>query len=134
MKILIVDDNPDVGVLVCKLANMCGHETRWETTGEASIAAVADWSPDLVLMDIMLGAGIDGLEAVRRIREAGYPGSVVMFSALSEIDIKSFARTRGADDYVVKGRLDTHALTRLVSDATNRKRTAVISPGTPPAV
>ncbi|MEO1221238.1 MAG: response regulator transcription factor [Pseudomonadota bacterium] len=72
------------------------------STGEEAIDMVRDLVPDIVLMDVRLGDGIDGLEATRRIAALGLPSKVIM---LTLHDMPGYVRTAlsaGAAGYVLK--------------------------------
>lgn len=71
-------------------------------TGEGAVAQTADLLPDIVLMDVRLGPGIDGLEATRRIAALGLPVRVLM---LTLHDMPAYVRealAAGAAGYVMK--------------------------------
>ena len=67
-KILVVDDREDSRVLVRKVLGRHGYEVIGARTGEDAINIAQTELPDLILMDIRLPGGIDGLEATRRIK------------------------------------------------------------------
>ena len=67
-KILVVDDKEDSRVLVRKVLGLRGYEVIEAGTGEDAITMAKTELPDLILMDIRLPGGIDGLEATRRIK------------------------------------------------------------------
>ena len=102
-KILIVEDSPDNMNLFRTILRLKGHEVSGLAGGEGLLAAIANGSPDLILMDIQL-PGLDGYEATRRIKanEAlrSIPLIVVTSYALSGDDAKALAA--GADAYVAK--------------------------------
>lgn len=71
-------------------------------TGEDAVEQAAELVPDVVLMDVRLGPGIDGLEATRRIAALGLPCSVLM---LTLHDMPAYVRealAAGAAGYVLK--------------------------------
>jgi len=67
-KILVVDDMEDSRVLVGKVLRLRGYEVIEAGTGEDAINIAQSEVPDLILMDIRLPGGIDGMEATRRIK------------------------------------------------------------------
>ena len=70
-RILVVDDEPSIVDAVATALRYEGFEVREEGTGRAAIAAVADFDPDLVVLDWML-PDLDGIEVGRRLRERGF--------------------------------------------------------------
>jgi two-component system cell cycle response regulator DivK len=67
-RILIAEDNGLSMKLFRDVLRVSGYETLEATTGEQAIELATGHTPDLVLMDIQL-AGMDGLEALRRLRD-----------------------------------------------------------------
>lgn len=68
-KILVVDDLPESIRLVKKVLEARGYKVIGVQTGADAINAAQTELPDLILMDVRLPGGIDGLEATRRIKE-----------------------------------------------------------------
>jgi PAS domain S-box-containing protein len=103
-RVLVVDDNAaNRGVLVAMLAPL-GFEVTEVASGEAAVASGERERFDLVLMDLRLPGGIDGLETTRRLRALGAttPTKVVAVSASAyDIDRREcFAA--GCDDFLAK--------------------------------
>ncbi len=67
-KILVVDDKEDSRVLVGKVLRFRGYEVIGAGTGEDAVNMARTELPDLILMDVRLPGGIDGLEATQRIK------------------------------------------------------------------
>ena len=67
-KILVVDDKEDSRILAGKVLRFRGYEVIGAATGEDAINMAQTELPDLILMDVRLPGGIDGLEATRRIK------------------------------------------------------------------
>ncbi len=99
---LVVDDEPTIGEVVCRYLQRAGFATGCALDGPQAIAMSAQQRPDLVILDIML-PGIDGLEVMRRLHEHDGPRpAVILLTAKGEESDRIVGLRRGADDYVVK--------------------------------
>lgn len=73
-RILVVEDNAKNMYLMCYILKNAGYEVIEAMRGEEGVELAKSEKPDLIIMDIDL-PGIDGLEAVKRIRESEADGS-----------------------------------------------------------
>ncbi len=94
-RILVVEDNPKNLKLVRDVLTHSGYEVIAATSGEDGVRLAGEKSPDLILMDLQL-PGIDGAEALRRIRVAGRNRGVpvVAVTAFAMNDDRQRALTR----------------------------------------
>ncbi len=100
-RILIADDEADIVAGLRDNLEFENYQVLVAEDGEAALAAALSESPDLILLDIMMPK-LDGLEACRRIRQAGHTMPILMLTAKSqEIDIVRGLEV-GADDYITK--------------------------------
>ncbi len=67
--VLVVDDEPTIGEIVAKYLERAGYEAHTAIDGRGAMETFARVRPDLIVLDLML-PGIDGLEVMRRVREA----------------------------------------------------------------
>ncbi len=67
-KVLVVEDKEDSRVLVGKILRFRGYEVIGAATGEDAVNMAQTELPDLILMDVRLSGGTDGLEGTRRIK------------------------------------------------------------------
>ena len=100
--VLVVDDEPTIAEVVARYLERAGYRTRVAADGLEAIAAAASQRPDLVVLDLML-PGVDGLEVMRRLREADRDRiAVILLTAKGEESDRVVGLRLGADDYVVK--------------------------------
>jgi two-component system, OmpR family, response regulator ResD len=100
--VLVVDDEPTIGEVVCRYLDRAGYDTRVALDGRSALQKVEERSPDLVVLDLML-PGVDGLEVMRRIRERGRNHTaIILLTAKGEESDRIVGLRLGADDYVVK--------------------------------
>jgi DNA-binding response OmpR family regulator len=98
--VLVVDDDLTVRDVVRRYLELAGHRVALSDNGEDALAWIAEHTPDLVVLDLML-PGIDGLEVCRRLRQTSAV-PVVMLTALGEEENRIAGLQLGADDYVTK--------------------------------
>ncbi len=99
-KILIVDDDKNICELLRLYIEKEGFDTRIANDGRTALTEFANFSPDLVLLDIML-PGLDGWQVCREIRKTS-SCPIIMLTAKGEVFDKVLGLELGADDYVVK--------------------------------
>lgn len=99
-KILIVDDDENICELLRLYLQKDGFETIVANDGEQAVEYASKYSPDLILLDIMLPK-LDGWQVCREIRKkSNVP--IIMITAKSETFDKVLGLELGADDYIVK--------------------------------
>ena len=100
--VLVVDDEPTIGEVVCRYLDRAGYETRVALDGPSALAKVNERSPDLVVLDLML-PGIGGLDVMRRIRDRERDRTaIILLTAKGDETDKIMGLRLGADDYVAK--------------------------------
>lgn len=96
MKILVVDDDRGIVKTTCDILKIKGHEPIPAFTGEEAIEKVGSEAPDCVLMDIKM-PGINGVEALKRIKEISPSLPVVLISAYATDSVIGEAKQTGAE-------------------------------------
>lgn len=99
-KILVVDDEIKLRKMLCDYLNATGYNTVEAVDGVDAVTKSISEEPDLILMDVMM-PGIDGIDALRRIRERSLV-PIIMLTAKSEEVDKLMGLELGADDYITK--------------------------------
>jgi DNA-binding response OmpR family regulator len=102
-RVLIAEDEESIVASLEFLMHQCGFTTRVARDGDEAIAALAEFRPDLVLLDIML-PGRSGFEVCRFIRgQKSLAGvRVLMLTAKGGSGEEARGLAAGADDYLTK--------------------------------
>jgi DNA-binding response OmpR family regulator len=99
-QVLVVDDEPHIRTVLRGYLEADGFAVTEAADGEAAIRLVRQQPPDLMLLDVKL-PGIDGLEALRRVRTFSDVYVILVTARSEEVD-KLVGLGVGADDYVTK--------------------------------
>ena len=102
VSVLIVDDLAFIKIVLRDIIESNGFRVIGEASnGEQAITRYQDTRPDVVLMDITM-PGMDGLTALRKIREIDPAARVIICSALGQQQLIVQAIQLGAKDFIVK--------------------------------
>ena len=103
MRILVIDDDPDMVTIISMLLSINGHTPIGAYGGGEGLKIAQEMLPDLILLDIML-PDIDGFEVLRELRmdrsTQGIP--VVFVTAMCSPENEERARNMGAQGYITK--------------------------------
>lgn len=122
-RILIVDDSPDIRLVMRRLLEVRGHAVEVAGSGAEALRKVAEGPFDLMLLDISMPE-MDGLSVLRALHDAsGTPRlPVIMLSALSGEQHLAEASELGACDYLVKPQIDLEELEKRMASCLARPR------------
>lgn len=101
MRILVVEDDPDLGDAVQRRLRREGHATDWQRDGQSAEEVLRYQQYELVILDIGLPRR-DGFAILRALRARGQRTPVLMLTARSEVEDRVGALDVGADDYLSK--------------------------------
>jgi DNA-binding response OmpR family regulator len=101
IRILAVDDEVEVCSMVKMYLTKKGYQVFTANSGEDAIKVVKEERPHLALLDIRM-PGMDGIETLRRIKEADKEIGVIMVTAVKDEEKAKEALKLGADDYITK--------------------------------
>jgi two-component system OmpR family response regulator len=101
MRILVVEDNADLGAYLQQGLHEHGFAVDWATDGERGLDYAATGVYDVLILDRMLPR-LDGLDLLRRLRERGVATSAIFLTARATVGDRVEGLDAGADDYLVK--------------------------------
>ena len=113
-RILLVEDEPDVRLIVGDLLAAQGYEVARAEDGLAGLAMVDSTVFDLLVLDVML-PGMDGFAVCHAARERGFDGAILMLTARYQVDDKVTGLQAGADDYLQKPFENRELLARVTA-------------------
>ena len=123
LRVLSVEDNPFGRVVLNAVLTELGHQAEFIGRGEDAAGRIVQGGFDVVLMDMVL-PGIDGIEAIRRIRSLGAPyGATAIIGISGRSDDEAAARGAGADAFLVKP-VSPRALATALLEVTCRAASA----------
>jgi two-component system, OmpR family, KDP operon response regulator KdpE len=128
-RVLIVDDEPQIGRVMRTSLSTHGFDVRVAADGEAALDLFNDWHPSLVITDLSM-PNMGGIELCRRLRLVSRI-PIIVLSVKSEEKVKVEALDAGADDYVTKPfGMDellarVRAALRRIPDQSNKESTVI---------
>lgn len=102
--ILIVDDEPNIVVPLQFLMEQNGYHVKVAETGEEALEIISEFTPDLILLDIMLPV-VDGFEVCQKVRENPdwQQTKIILITAMGREDVNiAKGMALGADAYITK--------------------------------
>lgn len=124
-KLLLVDDEIAITDRLAPFLSRAGFEVRVVADGETALREVISFSPDLVVLDVLMPR-LDGREVLRRLRQKGDWTPVILLTQVGESAERAMALMEGADDYINKP-FDSNELVARINAVLRRA-----SPGQPP--
>jgi two-component system alkaline phosphatase synthesis response regulator PhoP len=100
-RLLIVDDDSDLRMLLAGYFRRIGYEVEEEESGAAAIEPAATGNFDCLILDVSM-PGMTGIDLLRRVRERGVKTPAMFLTAHDTIDDKVAGFQAGADDYLGK--------------------------------
>ena len=123
LHILSVEDNPFGRVVLNTILNELGHQAEFTGRGEVAVERIEQGAFDAVLMDMVL-PGIDGIEAIKRIRDLKPPyGHIAIIGVSGRGEDETASRAAGADAFLLKP-VSPRALATALLEARRRAAAA----------
>jgi two-component system response regulator AtoC len=101
LSVLLVEDEPILAKNICAYLVRYGYEVRIATTAEAGLSELEAFKPDIIVLDFNL-PGMNGLEALAKIRAIDPQIKVIMMTGHGSIDLAVKAMKAGACHFVTK--------------------------------
>jgi len=114
--ILVVDDNREQREIAARILSELGYRVETAPSGESAVETLSTKSVELVILDMIMDPGMDGLETYRKIRELRPDQKTLIVSGFSETDRVREAQRLGAGRYVRKP-YDIHTIADAVRDS-----------------
>jgi PAS domain S-box-containing protein len=115
-RILVVDDNEDAADMLAGFLQEMGHTTRIARDGPEALKMVAEFAPDLALLDIGLPV-MDGYELARRLREGARRIGLVAVTGYGQKNDRKRSQAAGFDAHLVKP-VSVERLASLIQELT----------------
>ncbi len=130
MRVLIVEDQPDLAATIGDYLELYKHQVDFAASGESALVLTQTNEYDAILLDINLPRK-DGLDVCRELRAGGSAVPILMLTARDTLDDIIAGFDRGADDYLVKPFALEEMLARLqaVTSRGRRSDTGSVSVG-----
>lgn len=123
MKVLIVEDDPDIASLLQRNFKAEGVATMHAASGETALENVRHTHFDVIVLDVML-PGCSGLDVCRNLRNQDHAATIIMLSARDAVNDRVDGLSAGADDYVVKPFAFEELLARITAQQRRRSEDA----------
>ena len=101
MRLLLVEDDPELGRGIQKALMRDGDHVDWLTNGAEALNALRAENFELVILDLQL-PGKDGIEVLKALRRESNSTPVLIMTARDTVDERVLGLDSGADDYLVK--------------------------------
>ena len=101
VKVLIVDDEPNIRDLLSTSLRFAGFSVHAVANGADAVHAAEKGEPDIILLDVML-PDMNGFSVTKKLRSMGINAPVLFLTARDETEDKITGLTVGGDDYMTK--------------------------------
>ena len=101
VRVLVVDDEPSIADTIVTALSYEGFTVATAADGNTALALVAEFGPDLIILDVML-PDLDGISIARRLRADAVETPILFVTARDAPNDRIEGLTAGGDDYVTK--------------------------------
>jgi two-component system, OmpR family, response regulator MprA len=101
-RVLVVEDDEAIAQVLQRSLRMEGYEVKVTGDGPSALDAAHGFLPDLVILDLGLPGGMDGLDVAKHLRSSDDDVPILMLTARDAVEARVEGLDSGADDYLVK--------------------------------
>ncbi len=102
LKIMVVDNEIDICNFVKSFFEVRGFQVVTALNGDEAMSKILQEKPDLVILDIMMRTGTEGLDYLPKVKQALPQAKVLMITGVEDEASIQKAKELGADDYITK--------------------------------
>ncbi len=124
IKILVVDDEPNIRDLLASGLRFAGYSVLAVGNGNDAVTAAEKGNPDLILLDVML-PDMSGFSVTKKLRSMNILAPVLFLTARDEVEDKITGLTVGGDDYMTKPFSIDEIIARIGAILRRTKQTSV---------
>lgn len=125
--ILVVEDDPAINALLCRIVGDAGYDCRSAFSGSEAALLAEKYDYDLILLDLML-PGLTGEEFIHQLRK-GKTMPVIVLSAKAGLEDRVNVLRLGADDFIPKPFDNAEVLARIEAQLRRYKKFSNLSGG-----
>lgn len=118
--ILVVEDDPDINKLLCRIVTDAGYDCRPAYSGSEAALLAEQYAYDLILLDLML-PGLTGEEFIAKLRK-GKTMPIIVLSAKAGLEDRVNVLKLGADDFIPKPFNNAEVLARMEAQLRRYKK------------
>jgi DNA-binding response OmpR family regulator len=100
-RVLVVEDDREIAEVLQRSLRIEGYEVRCARDGKGALADARGFSPDLVILDLGLPGGMDGMDVAKELRSQG-DTPILILTARDAVESRVEGLDSGADDYLIK--------------------------------
>jgi len=126
-RVLVVDDEPNIADVISMALKYNDFEVATAGDGNQALEQVAEFRPDLIVLDVMM-PGLDGFQVAKRLAERSADIPILFLTARDTTDDKIRGLTIGGDDYMTKPFSVEELIARIKVILRRAGRTAADSP------
>jgi DNA-binding response OmpR family regulator len=118
-RLLVVDNEIDICNFVKSFFEIRGFDVHCALNGDEALKALESYTPDIVILDVMMRRNEEGLEYLPQIKQKMPSVKVIMITGVDDEDTIEKAKKLGADDYITKPLVLEYLETTVVNKITN---------------